>query len=585
MPINAEIHSKSTKELPSADGCAHNVVSPRRISKLVFDLLFGAAVALGIVLSWLLVQTDFLKVFVRTGKFGLPPFEDAAMLFRYAQNMASGAGIVWNTGEAPGVSDGATDLGFVLAIASLVKVGVSAVTAATLINLGAVAATGAAFAVLNRLAWGLRSGPLAAVIAIVMSGPVSHYVAAGFSPPVFGFLLLAASSLMYLAMVRAGHAWALGMSAGAIAGLAGWWRPEGFALAPMAVILASMAAISAGPISRAWPVVRRAALGALAAFLPLGGLWLWFRVAYFGNVLPTSAVMKGHGFHPANASGSALFYGLALLPLVVLLMMGRRGRTLPRGWWVVFVALTIMSSVWVLLDTAMNWWSRMQWPLFPVLAFLAITLVTRGGPLPHPRWNANEVFAMFSAVVICVVYFHMTTNGYFPAPFQTAVSTALASEDTSHVRLATTEAGLIPLALDSGGLALDTVGLNERSIAASGGDKLGDRLRELKPNVIVVHGFRPPNSLNQEDCPSLGDVRWGAMVDKLYAYADSNGLKTLRSTEATRCDIWSVFVGADLSPSVRSALEHYSFQGRELVARNEGLADDQHAQFRGGLRL
>ena len=175
---------------------------------------------------------------------------------------------------------------------------------------------------------------------------------------------------------------------------------------------------------------------------------------------------------------------------------------------------------------------------------------------------------MFSAVIICVTYFHMTRNAYFPAPFQTAVSTALASEDTSEVRLATTEAGLIPLALDSGGLALDTWGLNERSIAASGGDKLGDRLRELKPNVIVVHGYRPPNSLNQEDCRPLGGDPWFAMVDKLYAYADSNGLETLRSTETTRCNIWSVFVGADLSPSVRSALENYSFQGRELVARN-----------------
>jgi hypothetical protein len=564
MPSDAEIHSEAMKELRSADECAHNVASPRRTSTPAFDLLFGAAVGLGTVFFWLSVQTDFLKVLL-TGKFGLPPFEDAAMLLRYAQNMASGAGIVWNAGDAPGVSDGATDLGFVVAIASLVKLGLSSVTAATLINLGAVAATGAAFAVLNRLAWGLRSWSLAAVIAIVMSGPVSNYVAAGFSPPVFGFLLLAASSLMYLAMVRAGHAWAWGLSAGAIAGLAGWWRPEGFALAPVVVILAGMAALSAGPVSRAWPTVRRAALGALAAFLPLAGLWLWFRVSYFGNVLPTSAVMKGHGFHPLNAIASALFYGLALLPLMVLLMIGRRGRRLPRGWWVLFVALAIMSSVWVLLDMSLNWWFRMQWPLFLVLAFLAITLATRGGALSHPRWKAIEVTAMFTAVVLCVAYFHMPGNVYFPSPFATAVVTALASEDTSHVRLATTEAGVIPLSLDSGGLALDTWGLNDRSIADSGGDTLGDRLREFKPNIIIVHGYRPPNSLNQEGCPPFGDVRWTAMVDKLYAYADSNGFKTLRSTETTRCDIRSVFVAADLSPSVRSALASYSFQGRELV--------------------
>lgn len=550
--------------------CSRGVLARNAIGVWFFDVLLGATAALGTVLSWIFVETDFARVLVRAGKFGLPPFEDAAMLFRYAENLAAGAGIVWNVGEAPGVSDGATDLGFVFAIASLVKLGVSSATAATIISLSAVAATGAAFAALNRLTWGLRPGPLAAAIVFVMIGPVSHYISAGFSPPVFGFLLLAASSLTYLAVLREGQNWALGVSAGAIAGLAGWWRPEGFVLGPIVMMLACIAATIFRPMSGSWRVVYRAAIGALVAFLPVSVLWLCFRVVYFGNVLPTSAVMKGHGLHPDNAIASALFYALGLLPLVVLLMIDGRGRvTPPSRWWVLLVALALMCSVWALVDTTMNHWSRMQWPLFPVLAFLTITLIREGGSVRRAPWSAIDVMLVFLVVGVSIASFHTKGLGYFQTPFHTAVSNALASqsENTADLRLATTEAGLIPLALDPGGLALDTWGHNERSIAVSGGDTLADRLRELRPNIIVVHGYRPPNSLDQGDCRPPGDG-WDSMVDKLYAFAESNGLDVLRSTETSQCNFWSVFVDAEVTPSVRTALADYSLQGRELpVAR------------------
>ncbi|KXK15335.1 MAG: hypothetical protein UZ14_CFX002000593 [Chloroflexi bacterium OLB14] len=53
--------------------------------------------------------------------FSIPPFEDAAMIMRYAQHLASGHGIVWNIGEAP--VDGATDFLFMVASAALIKLG------------------------------------------------------------------------------------------------------------------------------------------------------------------------------------------------------------------------------------------------------------------------------------------------------------------------------------------------------------------------------------------------------------------------------------------------------------------------------
>src|SRR5512141_2314053 len=53
--------------------------------------------------------------------FDVPPFEDAAMLMRYADHLAHGFGIVWNIGEH--AVDGATDFLFMAAAAALIRIG------------------------------------------------------------------------------------------------------------------------------------------------------------------------------------------------------------------------------------------------------------------------------------------------------------------------------------------------------------------------------------------------------------------------------------------------------------------------------
>src|SRR5512143_81712 len=54
--------------------------------------------------------------------FSAPPYEDAAMLMRYADHLAHGYGIVWNIGQHP--VDGATDFLFMVASAALIRLGV-----------------------------------------------------------------------------------------------------------------------------------------------------------------------------------------------------------------------------------------------------------------------------------------------------------------------------------------------------------------------------------------------------------------------------------------------------------------------------
>ncbi|NWF65650.1 MAG: hypothetical protein HXY38_15245, partial [Chloroflexi bacterium] len=53
--------------------------------KLLPDILFSA----------LLILLALYYAFTRVD-FTIPPFEDAAMIMRYAQHLAGGHGIVWN---------------------------------------------------------------------------------------------------------------------------------------------------------------------------------------------------------------------------------------------------------------------------------------------------------------------------------------------------------------------------------------------------------------------------------------------------------------------------------------------------------
>ena len=69
----------------------------------------------------LLLVAAILIYALKFVNFNVPPFEDAAMLMRYADHLAHGYGVVWNVGEHP--VDGATDFLFMVVSAGLIKLG------------------------------------------------------------------------------------------------------------------------------------------------------------------------------------------------------------------------------------------------------------------------------------------------------------------------------------------------------------------------------------------------------------------------------------------------------------------------------
>ncbi|WP_232547331.1 hypothetical protein [Propioniciclava soli] len=505
---------------------------------------------------WLMLEEGFPRVY--------PPYEDAAMLFRYADNLASGGGLAWNAGESPAVTDGATDLGFVLVLAALVWLGVQVQVAALALNTAAVFATGVLLDVMNRRVWQLPAASLSLVTLVIFSGPANRYLASGFSPPIFAFIIAAATVLAALSAAAkvGGSRWQVLLAAsGVCAGIAGWWRPEGFVLSS---IMVAPAWLMLAP-DRSW---RRLIRPVLLFVVPLvvGGLaWVAFRVGYIGQLLPTSAVMKsGEGIYPGSVLEAAGLYLLWTAPLTVIVW--NRQKWWARVGWkglVVVGALLVAAVVWLPVHATFNHWERMQWPLVPALAILMVSALSdvaarRAVAGPVPSLTALVAVGLCMALAL---YSHVG-NGYQESPFHTAVSRALSGVDTSSLRLATTEAGLIPLSVS--GKALDTWGHNDRSLAESRRGTLEQRLQEFEPNVLIVHGFTAPPAFAEIACRSGGD--WSDMVSRLYSYADHHDLRLLRSTAMQQCDFWTVYVGPGVSPDIVDALRSYRLAGEELVA-------------------
>jgi hypothetical protein len=130
--------------------------------------------------------------------FNVPPFEDAAMLMRYAQHLAAGQGIVWNVGGPP--VDGATDFLFMTAVAGLIRLGVAIGRSVRLLGLGAHVLTVVLVYWVNRRLWrgGLFISLATALYLAVGTG--AWYVAAFFGTPAFALLAALTWALALLIM-------------------------------------------------------------------------------------------------------------------------------------------------------------------------------------------------------------------------------------------------------------------------------------------------------------------------------------------------------------------------------------------------
>lgn len=246
---------------------------------------------------------------VLTFDFQTIPFEDAAILMRFADHMAQGHGIIWNIGEKP--VDGATDFLFLATLGFLGMFGLDIHHAVYAVGLGShwITCLFVYFAARTLHAAPRWTGILSAAYLAV--GPAHPQVEAYFGAPYFALFAGTTWYLGYLVFLRRDTVrtpvWF------ALSSLAlGMIRPEG--------VFLSVYILAATLVVAGWQRCRRLILTYLLLFGGLGATYFFWRWSYFGYPLPNPFYVKGGGsLYPFSLIDSVMNVarlGFPFLPLI-----------------------------------------------------------------------------------------------------------------------------------------------------------------------------------------------------------------------------------------------------------------------------
>jgi hypothetical protein len=460
--------------------------------------------------------------------FGGPPFEDAAMLMRYAENLAGGHGIVWNVGESP--VDGATDFLFMTAVAVLIKAGLPIGRSVRVLGLGAHFLTVLLVFWANRRIWkaGVTASFITALYLAVGTG--LWYVAAYFGTPFFALSAALTWTLALLLMQpdepSKWTAWGFAIS-GLITGLI---RPEGVLLS--ALMLLSVVLV------RGWRPSQRIVLIFASVMLMLGGIYFAWHWSYFGHPLPNPYYKKGAGPLHWDSFWESLSYLVRFAgPFGFAFILAlRSGRTLRQA--AAFSALLFFfAASFILVSNETNFGGRFQYALWPVallsyyplvkgfLSEAGLTWPPASQRMPRAAWFLASLalaYAVLSygAGQACRLTAQQRSCGIaYEADGRYDVAKLLAEYRGKGYVVATSEAGLIPLY--SGWTAVDAWGLNDAWIARHG-EVTAEYLDTYRPHVIVFHAYFSPLVPARTSEKDLAHD-WHRMTLTLQRYAESHG--------------------------------------------------------------
>lgn len=476
-------------------------------------------------LAALLGATFAVAVFVVN--FSGPPFEDAAMLMRYAENLGSGHGFVWNTGEPP--VDGATDFLFMTTVAGMIRLGVPTGRAVRVLGLGSHVVTVLLVYLVNRRIWKARVLVSLLVALYLAVGAGLWYVASYFGTTFFAmFASLAWATgllLMHAQSPRTLWIWTFAVCS-LIAGLT---RPEGalLALFIMGAIILVKGWRRSIPIVQIFVVVMLLGGGAYFA-------WHW---SHFGHPLPNPYYKKGGGLlHPDSFWESMRYlirfagpFGLAFL--LGLRRRGKRLETLAHA-----LPLLAFAAVFILVSNETNFGGRFQYALWPMVLLSFFPLVRdlrqegwSGRPAAFDRvgravWLVAGLavcaaLLMYAASQACTLTVQQRSCGIaYEADGRYEAAKMLAAYRDQGYVLATSEAGLLPLY--SGWKTIDTWGLNDPQIARHG-EVTEEYLDKFRPHLIVFHAYFSPLVPPRNNPRDLSNA-WHRMTLTLKEYAESH---------------------------------------------------------------
>jgi len=456
--------------------------------------------------------------------FSIAPFEDAAMLMRYAQHLADGHGIVWNIGEHP--VDGATDFLFMVVSAAFIKLGLTVGQSVRGIGFASHLLTVLIIYWTNRRIHNANI-PLSFLSGLYLAvGTGLSYVSAYFGTPFFALAAAATWALGLILIQQQNPRFGL-MLAFALSGLVmGLIRPEGVILASL-MLLAIL-------ILRGFKNSVSIIVIFGAVFLLLGGAYFLWRWNYFGYPLPNPFYKKsGSGLHWDSYYNSLLNLLRLCLPLVIAFILGFRSRETARQTIAYLIPILGFAAAFILISDEMNYGARFQYALVPI-ALMSWVPLAGGLSLLKPNqisaWEKGVYVVALIAVSAGFIYYSWYQNCFLTSYQQTCarpyardgrydMGKLLAEYRGKGYVIATTEAGLIPYY--SGWDAIDTWGLNDQFIAHNG-VLTAEYLDQYKPEVIMFHDYYSPLVPPKLTEPNLAQP-WFSMTITMKEYAEANG--------------------------------------------------------------
>ena len=473
------------------------------------------------------------------------PFEDAAMLMRYSDHLARGAGITWNIGEPP--VDGATDFLYMLVVAGLARAGLAVDAAAQVV-------AGVSHVVtVPVLYFGLRQLHRSRIWLAALSagyfgfGPGLALVAAYFGTPMFA-LLSAASCLSAVHVARNRNpTWMAAVAFALLTLTMALIRPEGVALAGLLLLGVLVAAPGHG---------RRTVAAFVATFLTLGGAYFVWHWVYFGHPLPNPFYKKGGG----KLYYRSLYESITNVwstggPLLIFHALALFVPGMARTALASLIPVVGFTAIWILLSEEMNVFGRFQYALLPIILIswvpLAEELQERFG-IPNLRSLRRSQRTLLAAagVVMCgFILVNVRRNYPTRVPNYTGLHDAAQLirpyRDRGYT-VAVTEAGLLPLY--SGWKAIDTWGLNDAHIAhAKGIDEA--YLESRRPELIVFHAYSSPLTPGERGKKDP----WSKMILVLKNYVEKHEYQRIAAFGRSAFDAHWYYVRRDFPDSAAIA--------------------------------
>lgn len=535
---------------PIEDGQQSGVFMERRLFLLA---LLGA----------IAVTCYFVVKFLHPGSY---PFEDAAMLMRYAVHIAQGNGIVWNVGAPP--VDGGTDFLFMIVLAGLVKLGLSVEIAARAIGIVSHLLTvGIVYYTVVKVHKCSRWAALLSATYLAI-GPALTYISAYFGTPFFA--LFACLTWYYANRLvmpdRPRFMPLLFALSGLILGLI---RPEGVILA----VFMLCAIVYMQGFKSSFSVIG----SFIAVFLIIGGAYFLWRWHYFGYPLPNPFYKKGGGHLYLSSLIDSIKMVLHLCgPFTLAFIVGFRSRKTLKPTLFLLIPTLGFTLIWVLLSGEMNFEGRFQYAILPIVCMSWPVLtkgITQDFRLPRLNMFNRRTMFVFAAVVgislIALASFQSSVDSqnvyYHDGKYDVAMM--LRAYSSKHYTMATTEAGLLPLY--SQWNDIDTWGLNDQWIAHNG-QITPAYLDRYKPELIMFHAsFSPIVPITAPTNVEPWFVNWFPMLMTLKQYAESHHYILAAAFGVSPYDTFYYYVRPDFpdSPAIVSQLRHinyYSYTTGEL---------------------